>query len=150
MEQSGQLLFICTGNYYRSRFAEALFNYYADLAALPWRAISRGLTPHLIPGDLAPQVVNALSVRGISLDYTSARKQALEEEDFEQSERVIALQEDEHRLLMRLHFPEWMDRIEYWSTKGASRVGMFATLPMIEAQVQDLVAELARELVPDR
>jgi protein-tyrosine phosphatase len=148
MNPSAQVLFICTGNYYRSRFAEALFNYYADLAALPWHAISRGFTPHLIPGDLAPQVEEALWMRGISPNYVSEDKQALRHEDLKESDRVIALQEDEHRLLMRLHFPAWVDEIEYWSTSGTARAGMFATLPVIEAQVQDLVAELARELVP--
>ena len=37
------LLFVCTGNYYRSRFAEHLFNALAAQAGLPWRAESRGL-----------------------------------------------------------------------------------------------------------
>jgi protein-tyrosine phosphatase len=37
------VLFLCTGNYYRSRFAEVLFNSVADRMGLPWRASSRGL-----------------------------------------------------------------------------------------------------------
>src|SRR4051812_49853681 len=37
------VLFLCTGNYYRSRFAEALFNSVAVRMGLPWRASSRGL-----------------------------------------------------------------------------------------------------------
>jgi protein-tyrosine phosphatase len=37
------LLFLCSGNYYRSRFAEHLFNAIADRDQLPWRADSRGL-----------------------------------------------------------------------------------------------------------
>jgi hypothetical protein len=37
------VLFLCTGNYYRSRFAEALFNSVAGRMGLPWRASSRGL-----------------------------------------------------------------------------------------------------------
>ena len=37
------ILFICTGNYYRSRFAEAFFNHHAEVRGLCWRAISRGL-----------------------------------------------------------------------------------------------------------
>src|SRR4051812_49894075 len=37
------VLFLCTGNYYRSRFAEALFNSVAGKMGLPWRASSRGL-----------------------------------------------------------------------------------------------------------
>jgi protein-tyrosine phosphatase len=37
------VLFLCTGNYYRSRFAEVLFNSVAGTMGLPWRASSRGL-----------------------------------------------------------------------------------------------------------
>src|SRR5260370_39303693 len=37
------VLFLCTGNYYRSRFAEVLFNSVAAKMGLPWRASSRGL-----------------------------------------------------------------------------------------------------------
>ena len=35
------VLFLCTGNYYRSRFAEALFNSVARKMNLPWKASSR-------------------------------------------------------------------------------------------------------------
>ena len=37
------VLFLCTGNYYRSRFAEILFNSVAGKMGLQWRASSRGL-----------------------------------------------------------------------------------------------------------
>ena len=36
------VLFLCTGNYYRSRFAEVLFNSLAGKMGLPWKASSRG------------------------------------------------------------------------------------------------------------
>src|SRR5256885_17038856 len=42
------VLFLCTGNYYRSRFAEILFNSVAGKMGLPWQAASRGLA--LEPG----------------------------------------------------------------------------------------------------
>ena len=35
------VLFLCTGNYYRSRFAEVLFNSVAGQMGLPWRAHRR-------------------------------------------------------------------------------------------------------------
>src|SRR5438132_811728 len=36
--QEKTVLFLCTGNYYRSRFAEVLFNSVAGKMGLPWRA----------------------------------------------------------------------------------------------------------------
>ncbi|WP_372478273.1 arsenate reductase/protein-tyrosine-phosphatase family protein [Nostoc mirabile] len=38
-----KILFLCTGNYYRSRFAEHLFNWLATKQGLDWQADSRGL-----------------------------------------------------------------------------------------------------------
>ena len=35
------VLFLCTGNYYRSRFAEELFNHHAERAGDDWIAQSR-------------------------------------------------------------------------------------------------------------
>jgi hypothetical protein len=41
--QEKSVLFLCTGNFYRSRFAEILFNSVAERMRLPWKASSRGL-----------------------------------------------------------------------------------------------------------
>ena len=38
-----RVLFICSGNYYRSRLAEILFNHEAERVGLAWEAGSRGL-----------------------------------------------------------------------------------------------------------
>ena len=38
-----QVLFLCSANYYRSRFAEHLFNWLAPQLGLDWRADSMGL-----------------------------------------------------------------------------------------------------------
>ena len=38
-----RVLFLCTGNYYRSRFAEILFNHLAPQHNLDWHAESSGL-----------------------------------------------------------------------------------------------------------
>jgi hypothetical protein len=45
-------VFPCSGNYYRSRFAEELFNHAAKNAGLNWRASSRGLA--LEPENIGP------------------------------------------------------------------------------------------------
>ncbi len=45
MAENGKqtVLFLCTGNYYRSRFAEHFFNHVAVREGLAWQADSRGL-----------------------------------------------------------------------------------------------------------
>ena len=136
------ILFICTGNFYRSRFAEAVFNYYADLMGLDWHAFSRGLAPHLVYGEISPRTQDALLARGISRRYTAAIKACLTEHDLETADRVIALKESEHRLLMRRQFPEWLDRIEYWQFSDLDYWGPLDTLSRIELQVADLLEEL--------
>ena len=41
--ETRRLIFVCTGNFYRSRLAELLFNHHAALLGLQWKAESRGL-----------------------------------------------------------------------------------------------------------
>jgi protein-tyrosine phosphatase len=48
------VLFLCTGNYYRSRFAEHFFNALATREALSWQADSRGLALERGVGNLGP------------------------------------------------------------------------------------------------
>lgn len=51
-----RLLFVCTGNYFRSRLAEILFNHCAVQSGLPWRAESRGLA---VSGQLSGLAIEA-------------------------------------------------------------------------------------------
>src|SRR5262249_53482024 len=62
------VLFICTGNYFRSRYAEHLFNFRAAERALGVRAVSRGLRTDAIraeDGALSPYTAARLALRGI-------------------------------------------------------------------------------------
>ena len=64
------VLFLCTGNYYRSRFAEILFNIYARDRGVPWNAVSRGIAVDLGIDNVGPvswAVVLGLEERGYQL-----------------------------------------------------------------------------------
>src|ERR671937_1888184 len=66
--QENTVLFLCTGNYYRSRFAEVLFNSVAGRMGLPWRASSRGLALERGVNNVGPMevsAVKALEARGL-------------------------------------------------------------------------------------
>jgi protein-tyrosine-phosphatase len=67
------ILFLCTGNYFRSRFAEILFNSVAGKMGLPWQASSRGLALERSVnnvGSMAVEAVKALEALGVSAGYT--------------------------------------------------------------------------------
>jgi protein-tyrosine phosphatase len=72
------VLFLCTGNYYRSRFAEELFNAHADTRRLGWRAISRPLAAiERGPNKLGPvsiHVLTALTAKGLGFGAQSVRR----------------------------------------------------------------------------
>lgn len=59
------VLFLCTGNFYRSRLAEILF---AREAPEGWQAVSRGLVVTGALRGLAPQVAEYLASRGLEGD----------------------------------------------------------------------------------
>jgi protein-tyrosine phosphatase len=139
-----EILFICTGNYYRSRFSEALFNHEAVRRGLDWRAFSRGLAIHLAPPGLSPHTIRRMQEKGISRDATGANPEQVKEADFKRAARVVALKETEHRPLMaRLH-PGWGNRIEYWEISDLDAATADVALNAIETKVMALIDALAR------
>lgn len=137
-----QMLFVCTGNYYRSRFAEGLFNYLCQSQDIPWRAFSRGLAIHLADGDLAYQTAQALTKRGIPLDLTGPTRVSLTRPDLERATRIIALDRVEHYDYMAEQFPDWADRIEYWNAQDLQWEGIASCLEKIDRGVHRLVSQL--------
>jgi len=143
-----QVLFLCSANYYRSRFAEHLFNWLAPKRNLQWRADSRGLEVERWGdlGAISPFTVEALKDRGLSINGNSRRPQQLAIEDLTKSELVIALKESEHRAMMADLFPEWEDVVEYWHVHDLDCAEPEEALPILEKHVQDLVDRLAPEV----
>jgi protein-tyrosine phosphatase len=65
-----RVLFLCTGNYYRSRFAEHLFNDRARRAGLEWEAGSRALAIERgrdNVGFMSIHAIEGLAERGVRI-----------------------------------------------------------------------------------
>lgn len=133
------ILFICTGNYYRSRFAEAYFNYHSDRLGLGEEAFSRGLMVHLAPAGLSPHTRTWLHKLQIEEHYTAPERVALTSADLSVSNRIIALYEKEHRPMIRAQFPDWEEKVEYWKLPDLDEVGPEETLAGIQVKVDRML-----------
>ena len=141
-----QILFLCTGNYYRSRFAEEMFNHEAQIAGLDWRAFSRGLAP-----EPSPENVGAISI--FARQALSDRSIPLVERlpvvctigDLEAADRVIALKEAEHRLFLTQRFPGWEDRTTYWHVDDIDVAEPADTIAKIDQLVRELIKDCQNE-----
>ena len=137
-----EVLFICTGNYYRSRFAEAVFNHEAARTGSRWRAFSRGVAIHLAPPGLSPYTDAALRARSIPLERTAEERAALTATDLRRAARLVAMKEAEHRPYLQSGFPDWVERIEYWHFHDIDFSAPDEVLPAIEQRVHALLHRL--------
>jgi protein-tyrosine phosphatase len=140
-----RVLFLCTGNYYRSRFAEILFNHLAGEMAPDWSAFSRALAIELgarNEGPISAHTRNACAERAIRISEPIRSPQSASDEDFASASRIIALKETEHRPYMTTRFPNWADRIEYWHVHDLDAAEPADACARIEQHVRALIDEL--------
>lgn len=117
-----RVLFVCSGNYYRSRLAEILFNHQAAAAGLAWEASSRGL---LKTGELRGLSHHAVGhLEGAKLGHLAEQPRdplAIDVEDLTAADLVIGLCREEHQPMVEQKFLslakalQKAGRIRYWN-----------------------------------
>lgn len=144
----GHVLFLCTGNYYRSRFAEELFNHLAREAHLPWRAESSGLRVEggsgTNIGPLSRWTRDALLARGIDPQTGERMPRQVSESQLAAADIIVAVKAAEHRALLRDRHPAWESRVRYWGVHDLDCATAADALPELERLVRGLVDELRR------
>jgi protein-tyrosine phosphatase len=130
---------LCTGNYYRSRFAEELFNYRAECAGLDWIAHSRGLAlergAHNV-GPISPFALHALKELSIAARGADRLPQQCTARDLAGANFVVAVKEAEHRPLMRERFAEWEHLPDYWNIDDIEDAAPTIATKLLAQQVQ--------------
>jgi predicted translation initiation factor SUI1 len=139
--QEGTVLFLCTDNYHRSRFAEVLFVSITRKMGLPWNASSRALAlergVHNI-GPMAIAAIKALEARYIRDGERCKRPPAqVTMSELEQADVIVALQHVEHLPLLQERFPTFAEKVEFWHMDDTPD-----DLPIIESKINDLLARL--------
>ena len=136
-----RVLFLCTGNYYRSRFAQELWAHCERGTPTGWRAESRGLSFASSSGNIgsiSPHALRGLAVRGI-LPIDAARMPRLAERvDFVSAEHIVAMSRREHRPMIAARFPDWVDAVEYWDVEDLGVCSAELALASIESCVRQL------------
>jgi protein-tyrosine phosphatase len=143
-----RVLFLCTANYYRSRFAELLFNQLAPRIAPGWSAFSRALAIEenwCNKGPISQHTRNACRLREINLPDPIREPIGVTDSDFDSADRVIAVKEAEHRRYVQQRHSTRLKSVEFWHVHDLDASGPQETCDLIERNVRALLAELASD-----
>jgi protein-tyrosine phosphatase len=142
-----RVLFICTGNYYRSRFAEILFNAAARAHGLPWEATSRGTDIYgagqYNVGPISIVARAALEARGVTVATDLRHPLPLVEADLT-ADLIVAVCEAEHRPHLERDFPAAVKRVEFWAVQDLGDTPAVEALAALEQHVTALLDRLSQ------
>jgi predicted translation initiation factor SUI1 len=135
------VLFLCTGNYFRSRFAEIIFNHVATKFGLSWKASSRALASEPATRNVGPMAVvaiKALEHMGIRASADFGRlPQEVTSNELDYADFIVALKQTEHMPRLQERFAASVEKVEFWDVDDDPKV-----LGLIEKEVMDLIARL--------
>ncbi len=141
-----KILFLCIGNYYRSRFAEEIFNLKASKLNIPYVADSAALALERGKGNYGPiswYAIDGLETRGIKLSDNIRDPKAVSIADLESAFMIIAMDKLEHHPIATEQHPEWIEQMTFWDVADIDVVDPPDALAKIERLIDALVKTLS-------
>lgn len=140
---SRRILFVCTGNYYRSRFAEILFNALSEQEALNHQAFSKGLRlSKNNKGPISKHCIAYFDEQYPDLEYDLRMPIPFDASDFDFYDRIILMDRSEHQPMIAKFYPEQQEKVEYWDIVDDYIKAPEDVLPILEKKVIALTNEL--------
>ena len=141
-----RILFVCTGNYYRSRYAEVRLDDWATHRDLPLSPFSRGLQIDIAQthnvGPMSRFAIARLRERGINPDPYLWMPRALERRDLDEADLTVILDRREHLPMMRQQFPDFVDRVRSWDVADGRPTAARHPLAEVDAHLESFFQEL--------
>lgn len=141
-----KVLFICTGNYYRSRMAEEIFNYLARSHELHWKADSAGLRSDMSAspneGPISKYALEMLGNGDYPVASQDRKPRSVTVHDLLNSELVICLHRPEHEPVIWERFPDYAKDIVYWQVADIDELDPKIAFQCVEKEVKELINKL--------
>jgi protein-tyrosine phosphatase len=140
----GKVLFICSGNFYRSRYAELLFNHLAYKNHLDWEAFSCGteVFKYQNEGSISTETIQALLDIPVMENHLNRFPVQIDDKILEMADIVIALKKAEHKAPLVRDFPHFEKKVVYWQVHDLDG----ATPEEAFTEIRELVGKLVEEL----
>ncbi len=148
-----QVLFLCTGNYYRSRFAEEYFNYRAPAVINNWRSFSRGLAAQSDmdassgnPGPISIHALHYLNLYQIKTQNILRYPLSVTPQDFEKADHIVALSKTEHKNVIAALYPQYEHLVHYFVIEDIHISKPEYAMPRLIHNVDKLMNDLTQRM----
>lgn len=97
---------------------------------------------------MSPFALQGLIERGVTAASATRSPRQCTAIDLQNADHIVALDETEHRPLMRERFSEWEHRVQYWSIGDVEFVEPNHAFSLIDAQIDELLNALSEIEAP--
>jgi protein-tyrosine phosphatase len=150
------VLFVCRGNYFRSRFAEILFNHLVRTQGIAATAVSRGLNfSGNNAGPISTYVPVALKTRNIPHINNNRKPMKLCETDLQVAHVVVLTHADQQLPQIREQYPHHLSRLIHWDVPDvtftredvADAAANLGQLSLYEAEALEVLGKIERHVL---
>ena len=146
-----KILFVCTGNYYRSRFAEEYFRHLTKIFKLNIQTSSAGFEIELADGaadrfgEIFPLTKFKLKSLGIYKEHpimeTCKPRVKITEKHFEDNDIIVILDRDEHQKYLDKYSVNY-NKLLFWNVKDVEFGGTPSQVFLqIQGNCEDLISK---------